>query len=78
MMMLVPLYADYGVEDAFPNLNFDRPVGIYHADDGSNLLFVLEQAGRIYAFENEQNISDTFVFLDDAILADRSFVKITF
>ena len=30
-------------EVAFPNLQFDRPVALAYPDDGSNLLFVVEQ-----------------------------------
>ena len=52
------------VEVAFPNLSFDRPVGIYCAGDGSNRLFVLEQRGMIYVFENSRNVTATNIFLD--------------
>ena len=56
--------ADYEVVNAFPNLTFDTPVGIYHPDDESNLLFVLEQPGRIYAFENDAITTEKHTFLD--------------
>jgi hypothetical protein len=35
----------YGVEVAFPSLTFSSPLGIYHADDGTGRLFVVEQDG---------------------------------
>ena len=35
------LHAEYTVENAFPNLSFTDPVGVYHANDNSNRLFVL-------------------------------------
>lgn len=54
----------YKVEEAFPNLSFDHPVGIYSAGDGSNRLFVLEQRGMIYVFENDENAATASVFLD--------------
>jgi glucose/arabinose dehydrogenase len=54
----------YEVEVAFPNLSFERPVGIYSARDGSNRLFVLEQRGVIYVFENSKNVTAASVFLD--------------
>ena len=37
------IHGEYFVEDAFPNLSFTDPVGIYDAGDGSDRLFVLEQ-----------------------------------
>ena len=38
------------VVQTFPNLAFERPVFLTHAGDGSNRLFVVEQAGRIFVF----------------------------
>ncbi|MFX1518353.1 MAG: PQQ-dependent sugar dehydrogenase [Promethearchaeota archaeon] len=55
---------DFTVEEAFPNLSFNHPVGIYNAGDGSNRLFVLEQSGVIYVFENSQDVTSSTVFLD--------------
>ena len=37
------LISDYSTVNAFPNLSFEDPVGIYHAGDGSNRIFILEQ-----------------------------------
>ena len=37
------LYADYDIVNAFPNLTFNDPVGIYTAGDESNRIFVIEQ-----------------------------------
>lgn len=54
----------YNLQNAFPNLTFTRPVGIYDAEDGSNRLFVVEQGGKIIVFENEANSTDSQVFLD--------------
>ncbi|HEV3121816.1 MAG TPA: PQQ-dependent sugar dehydrogenase [Isosphaeraceae bacterium] len=53
-----------GVEVAFPNLHFDRPVSLAYADDGSNLLFVVEQNGVIWSFPNDSATRDKQVFLD--------------
>ncbi len=55
---------DFTVEEAFPNLTFENPVGIYNAGDGSDRLFVLEQQGIIYVFENNKTITSKTVFLD--------------
>jgi glucose/arabinose dehydrogenase len=59
---------DYAVEAAFPNLTFNQPVGMFNAEDGTNRLFVLEQAGVIRVFENSKNTATSKVFLD---LSDR-------
>ncbi len=55
---------DFTVKEAFPNLTFNHPVGIYNAGDGSNRLFVLEQSGVIYVFENSRTVTSASVFLD--------------
>ncbi|WP_164103352.1 PQQ-dependent sugar dehydrogenase [Candidatus Laterigemmans baculatus] len=49
---------------AFPQLQFERPVELTHAGDGSNRLFVVEQQGVIRVFENRSESSQTKVFLD--------------
>jgi glucose/arabinose dehydrogenase len=51
-------------EVAFPNLKFFRPVSFAYPDDGSNLLFVVEQPGVIASFPNEKDTSDKVTFLD--------------
>ena len=58
------LKSDYNVENAFPNLSFEDPVGIYHAGDNSNRLFVLEQQGQIKVFANDESTSNAQTFLD--------------
>ncbi len=52
------------LELAFPNLSFSAPVGIYDPGDGSNRLFVLEQAGIIKVFERTPTVRDATIFLD--------------
>ena len=49
---------------SFPQLTFKRPVGLTHAGDGSDRLFVIEQRGRVRVFENRSDASDAGVFLD--------------
>ena len=58
------LFAEYSTSNAFPNLSFEDPVGIYHAGDGSNRIFVLEQQGQIKVFNNDENITNAQTFLD--------------
>ena len=52
---------DYSVVNAFPNLSFNNPVGIYHGGDNTDRLFVLEQAGTIKVFNNDPNITNQFI-----------------
>ncbi|HEY8554564.1 MAG TPA: PQQ-dependent sugar dehydrogenase [Burkholderiales bacterium] len=58
--------AAVNAEVAFPNLAFENPVFITHAGDGSNRLFVVEQAGRILVFPNDAAVraDQVAVFLD--------------
>jgi glucose/arabinose dehydrogenase len=58
-----PVY-EYNIENAFPNLSFTSPVGIYDANDGSNRLFVVEQIGDIQVFENDPSVDSYSTFLD--------------
>ena len=72
VLTLSPLFSpshsfaqDFEVEVAFENLSFSRPVDIQNAGDGTNRLFVVEQhTGRIYVFENDQDVSDAALFLE--------------
>jgi glucose/arabinose dehydrogenase len=57
----IPMLA---TEVAFPNLRFDRPVALAYPDDGSKLLFVVEQhKANIFSFPNERTTSDKKLFL---------------
>ena len=51
-------------ERAFPNVDFERPVVVTHAGDGSNRLFVAEQDGIIKVLKNDQDTEEATVFLD--------------
>ena len=54
----------YAVRNAFPNLVFDTPIGIYDANDGTNRLFVNEKKGVIWVFENSPTVKTATAFLD--------------
>jgi len=56
--------SEYMVDVAFPNLSFTQPVGIVAPGDGTNRLFVIEQAGVIRVFENSQAVAASSSFLD--------------
>ena len=49
---------------AFPNLQFNRPVALDYPNDGSNLLFIVEQhESKIWSFPNDKDTSDKQLFL---------------
>src|SRR5262245_44123142 len=51
--------------DAFPGLpSFTRPLFLTHAPDGTNRIFVVEQGGLIWVFENQANVTTRSLFLD--------------
>ncbi len=54
----------YEVEDAFPNLLFDHPIGICSTGDGTNRLLVVGQMGLVYVFNNTREAATSEVFLD--------------
>jgi glucose/arabinose dehydrogenase len=54
----------YSAKVAFPNVKFRDPVGIYNPGDQSNRLFVVEQAGVIKVFENNESVTAATVFLN--------------
>jgi glucose/arabinose dehydrogenase len=54
----------FSTEVAFPKLKFDRPVALAYPNDGSNLLFVVEQhVPAIWSFPNDKATSDKREFL---------------
>ncbi|MHA2176555.1 MAG: PQQ-dependent sugar dehydrogenase [Candidatus Hodarchaeales archaeon] len=57
-------YALYNLENAFPNLSFLNPVGLVQPNDNSNLLYLIEQRGILYRFNNSQETTDIEIFLD--------------
>ncbi len=65
------LQAEYAVENAFPNLSFTDPVGVYHAGDGTDRLFVLEQTGTIKVFSNDPSIENVQIFLNITSIVDQ-------
>ncbi len=54
----------YRLVEAFPALEFRRPVDLQSARDGSNRLFVVEQDGVIRVFDNHGDATGSTIFLD--------------
>jgi len=63
-LLSFPLFSQVQIEVAFPNLSFTRPVDLQHPGDGSDRIFVVEQQGIIYTFQNDSNTSIKTTFLD--------------
>lgn len=59
------LQEDYvGIERAFPNLRFDRPVFLTGAGDNRGRIFVVEQSGVVRWFSAQDETPTSRVFLD--------------
>jgi len=54
----------YSLQQAFPNLSFSSPVDFQNAGDGTDRIFVVEQAGIIYVFESNPGVTLKKKFLD--------------
>jgi glucose/arabinose dehydrogenase len=59
-------HAQITYQPAFPNINFEYPLEILSPPDGTDRMFVVEQAGRIKVFPRNPNITSASVstFLD--------------
>jgi glucose/arabinose dehydrogenase len=55
---------DVEVAVAFPKLQFDRPVVVTHAGDGTDRLFVCGQKGTIFVMPNDPAVEEPTVFLE--------------
>ena len=49
---------------AFTGLDFSALVGLYAAPDASNRIFVVERNGRIFVFDNRDDVTSATLFLD--------------
>ena len=63
-MTATSVYGDYHLVNAFPNLSFDKPLFFTFSPEASNLVYVVEQSGRIKAFQNDSTVSTASTFLD--------------
>ncbi|MBV6479343.1 MAG: hypothetical protein HGGPFJEG_02114 [Ignavibacteria bacterium] len=67
ILVFIPIrvYSQYQLVKAFPDLpRFSLPAEFVHADDGTNRLFVVQQRGLIYTFDNNPLANSRKVFLD--------------
>jgi glucose/arabinose dehydrogenase len=70
-MLTSSLWSEYNIENAYPNLNFDNPIGIYHSGDNTNRIFILEQEGIIKVFNNDASATNVEIFLDITSIVDQ-------
>mgnify|MGYP002180303295 FL=1 len=63
-LSLSVLLGQVQIDEAFPSLYFTQPIDLQYPPDESNRLFVVEQEGYIYVFENDVFITDKTIFLD--------------
>ncbi|MEM7370179.1 MAG: PQQ-dependent sugar dehydrogenase [Bacteroidota bacterium] len=54
---------DWIASQAFPNLTFNRPMHLLE-EPGTNRIWIAEHAGRIYAFDHQENTSNKTLLLD--------------
>lgn len=58
-------FSQYKLQPAFPNLPaFSSPIELVHAGDGTNRIFVAQQRGLIYVFNNNPLVSTRKTFLN--------------
>ena len=67
LLLLTPIIsnAQYKLRPAFPGLtDFNKPIEMTHADDGTNRLFILQQGGIIYVINNTPSVTVKKIFLN--------------
>ncbi len=60
------MFGQISFEKAFEDIDFDLPVEMVNANDGSDRIFIVEQLGKVRVFPNQSSVqdSDVSVFLD--------------
>ncbi|MBK8550304.1 MAG: PQQ-dependent sugar dehydrogenase [Ignavibacteria bacterium] len=67
LLLLSPVLsnAQYQLQPAFPNIGtFNYPIELVKADDGTNRLFVAQQRGLVYVFNNSPTANSKKVFIN--------------
>ncbi|MEM1042311.1 MAG: PQQ-dependent sugar dehydrogenase [Bacteroidota bacterium] len=64
LLLAAPAYAQITVEEVFPGLSFDSPIGLEHDPVDEDRLYVVEQAGVVRAFDIGPDVASSSVFLD--------------
>ncbi|MBV6479242.1 MAG: hypothetical protein HGGPFJEG_02013 [Ignavibacteria bacterium] len=62
---LIDLKAQYKLQPAFPSMpDFSNPIEVTNAGDGTNRIFVAQQRGLIYVFNNSPTVSTRKTFMN--------------
>ncbi len=73
LLVLLPVIAGAQptYENAFPNLDFSQPTEFQAPNTNSDLVFVAQKGGLVYAFENDSAATEQSTFLDlrDSVLS---------
>jgi uncharacterized repeat protein (TIGR03806 family) len=67
-----PNPGNVALERAFPNLTFTRPIFLTYPPDGTNRIFVVEQAGNVWVFPNSDAVTTPTRYLDITGIVDDS------
>jgi glucose/arabinose dehydrogenase len=59
-----PIAVTVGIEPAFAGLSFNKPVAMLQAPGDSTRWFVVEQAGRVRVFNNNDTVTTAATFID--------------
>lgn len=52
------------LQRAFPNISFNRPIGLFQEPGNDQVWYAIEQAGRIFRFNNVDNVTALTLVLD--------------
>ncbi|AXT20067.1 glucose sorbosone dehydrogenase [Flavobacteriaceae bacterium AU392] len=69
---ITPIATDIEIINAFPNLQFIRPLDLQSPNDGTNRIFIVEQRGIINVFENSSTVTSSNIFLNIESIVDDS------
>ena len=68
-----PPIGDMQLVEAFPDLDFERPIWMGHAHDGTDRLYVIQQGGIISMFDPD-NPTESATFLNLSVKIGRAHV----
>ena len=63
---------DVEIVQVFNDIEFNRPIVVTHAGDGTDRLFIAEQTGKVHVLPNDPNVEETETFLN---IEDRVMYK---
>ena len=67
-LFFIKIFPELSVEFETVASDLTSPVGIAHADDGSNRLFIVDQTGIINIVENDKFVAEPFLDISDKLV----------